>query len=563
MANSDKNILITPNISSTTADPKIVFSGADASTGPQNITLQVYPTNSGTLSFEGSAGQLLSISNTMTGTIFAANDVSGVPSIEVLDTGLVKLAQYGGNVLIGSGVDNATDRLQVTGSINATSTIKGTTLTSTVATGTSPLVVTSSTMVANLNANYWNGNSFASYLNQAVRTGDGPSFTNVYTGGWFRNNGGAVGLYNESYANHWYATSSSQWNIGGTNNANCSIAFRPEGHQSTVRGYVYATTGNEIGFLNSAGDWAFKVDNSKNIFTYGTDLTVGNSTSSNIFMVDTDNTTRRIHCNSNQIGFLNSSNGWGAYCDNSGNWFANNLSGTNTGDQTNISGYAAYVSGNNTSTVGQLRFYGEGGNSSQSNTSYALYQEGGSWSNPFPDLAIGFHTGIKMGAYFGYNGIRIYNNSDFTTQIASFGDGDNNFRSYYNVIAYASDKRLKENVINIDNALQKVMKLNGVTFDWKKEVKDLGFTPTAWHECGVLAQEVEAVLPEAVEIAPFDYDWKAEDGSHSKSGQKYLTVKYEKIVPLLIEAMKEQQSQIEAQQKQIDQLMNLVKEMTK
>jgi hypothetical protein len=180
-------------------------------------------------------------------------------------------------------------------------------------------------------------------------------------------------------------------------------------------------------------------------------------------------------------------------------------------------------------------------------------------------MAINFHTGIKITSYYGYNGTRFYNNngSSNDVQLGSFGDGDYNFRSYYNIIAYASDKRLKENIVNIPSALQKVMKLNGVTFDWKKEVTDLGFEPTSWHECGVLAQEVEAVLPEAVEIAPFDYDWKAEDGSHSKSGEKYLTVKYEKLVPLLIEAMKEQQSQIEAQQKQIDQLMNLVKEMTK
>jgi hypothetical protein len=121
MAHSDKNILITPNIGSTTADPKIVFSGANASLGPQNITLQVYPTSNGTLSFEGSAGQLFSISNSMTGTIFSANDVSGIPSIEVLDTGLVKLAQYSGNVLLGSGTDNGA-KLQVTGSATITST---------------------------------------------------------------------------------------------------------------------------------------------------------------------------------------------------------------------------------------------------------------------------------------------------------------------------------------------------------------------------------------------------------------------------------------------------------
>ena len=100
MANSEKNIVITPNIGSTTDYSKIVFSGADASTAAQNITLRVYPTSGGTLSFEGSSGQLLSIANTMTGTIFSANDISGIPSIEVLDSGLVKLAQYNGSVAI-------------------------------------------------------------------------------------------------------------------------------------------------------------------------------------------------------------------------------------------------------------------------------------------------------------------------------------------------------------------------------------------------------------------------------------------------------------------------------
>jgi hypothetical protein len=119
MANSNKNIVITPNIGST-SDPKIVFSGADASTGAQNITVTAYPTNGGTLSFDGSAGQLLSISNSTTGTIFSANDVSGIPSIEVLDTGLVKLAQYSGNVLLGTGTDTGLAKLQVTGAISLT-----------------------------------------------------------------------------------------------------------------------------------------------------------------------------------------------------------------------------------------------------------------------------------------------------------------------------------------------------------------------------------------------------------------------------------------------------------
>lgn len=553
MAHSDKNIVITPNISSSSADPKIVFSGADASTGAQNITLQVYPTNGGTLSFEASTGQLFSIANSMSGTIFSANDVSGIPSIEVLDTGVVKLAQYGGNILLGTGTDNATDKLQVTGSIAATSGVKGTTLTSTVATGTAPLVVSSSTMVANLNANYWAGNSFSSYLNQGVRTGDQPTFADVYTNGWFRNNASGNGLYNQATTQHFYSDDDNFWNIAGGTDAN-GLRFRDE-HAGTIRGYVYADNSSNVGFLTADQNWGLRVDVNKNVIISGTDLTIGSSTSSNIYMTDTDETTRRIHCNSGRIGFLNSSSGWGAYCDNSGNWYAANLSGTNTGDQTNISGYAAYVTGNNDNVVGRLRFYGEGGDSGRSNYSYALYQEGGSWAHPYPDLAIGFHTGIKIGAYFGYNGTRIYNNSDFATQIASFGDGDSNFRSYYNIIAYASDRRLKTNIVKIENAIEKVKAINGVTFDWLLDkTQALGFTPEKAHEVGVLAQEIEAVLPEAVEIAPFDYDWKEEN--KSKSGDKYLTVKYEKIVPLLIEAIKEQQSQIEELKKMMMEMKN-------
>jgi hypothetical protein len=194
---------------------------------------------------------------------------------------------------------------------------------------------------------------------------------------------------------------------------------------------------------------------------------------------------------------------------------------------------------------------GPGGDSLIGNQSYAIYQEGGAWTHPYPDLAIAYHTGIKIGAYYGYNGTRFYNNNDMATQIASVGDGDNNFRSYYNIIAYASDGRLKENIQPITNAIEKVKKITGMTFDWKPMVKDLGFEPNNIHEAGVIAQEIEAVLPEAVEIAPFDYDWKMPN--KSKSGEKYLTVKYEKIVPLLIQAIKEQQEQIE-------ELKNLIKE---
>jgi hypothetical protein len=57
--------------------------------GTKTVTTSML--NSGALSFTGSTGQLLSVTNSFTGTIFSVNDVSGVPSIEVLDTGVIKL----------------------------------------------------------------------------------------------------------------------------------------------------------------------------------------------------------------------------------------------------------------------------------------------------------------------------------------------------------------------------------------------------------------------------------------------------------------------------------------
>jgi len=132
------------------------------------------------------------------------------------------------------------------------------------------------------------------------------------------------------------------------------------------------------------------------------------------------------------------------------------------------------------------------------------------------------------------------------TSIKHTWQNNGDYLAVGNITAYSSDKRLKENIVNIPNALDKVMSLNGVTFDWKEEkVKSLGFEPSIMvNEIGVLAQEIEAVIPQATAPAPFDLinvDGKQE----SKSGEDYLTVQYEKIVPLLIEAIKEQQEQIE------------------
>src|SRR6056300_1386752 len=86
----------------------------------ESSTITLSMLDSDTLSVSGDSGQLFSITDSLTGTIFAVNDISGVPSIEVDDDGTIRFAETFGNVLIGTATDNGTDKLQVDGIISAT-----------------------------------------------------------------------------------------------------------------------------------------------------------------------------------------------------------------------------------------------------------------------------------------------------------------------------------------------------------------------------------------------------------------------------------------------------------
>lgn len=139
-----------------------------------------------------------------------------------------------------------------------------------------------------------------------------------------------------------------------------------------------------------------------------------------------------------------------------------------------------------------------------------------------PDIKIIPIAGISSSIYV--NGNFGIGTSLPTSRLTVFGDGY--FTGIVTSTDYnsASDINLKENIQTISNPIDKVLQLNGVTFKWKE---------TSKSSMGVIAQEVEKVLPELV------------NGTDSK------TVNYNGLIALLIECVKEQQNQINILKKRL------------
>lgn len=104
-------------------------------------------------------------------------------------------------------------------------------------------------------------------------------------------------------------------------------------------------------------------------------------------------------------------------------------------------------------------------------------------------------------------------------------------------ITQNSDVHLKENIDTLDDSLDKVLNLRGVHYDWKtEEYKDMNLPEG--RQVGLIAQEVEQVVPEVV----------------STDDEGYKSIDYSRLVPLLIESIKEQQRQIQHLQGELEQL---------
>ena len=115
------------------------------------------------------------------------------------------------------------------------------------------------------------------------------------------------------------------------------------------------------------------------------------------------------------------------------------------------------------------------------------------------------------------------------------------------IISLASDRRLKENIIPIDGALDKIDKINGVYFNYTDNARKANPGFGDERQVGLIAQEIQEVLPEVIRFAPFDYGVD----NKSISGENYLTLNYDKVVPLLLQAIKELKCELDEVKKLI------------
>ena len=191
------------------------------------------------------------------------------------------------------------------------------------------------------------------------------------------------------------------------------------------------------------------------------------------------------------------------------------VDGTGVGIGTGAPSAIFHVSGNSFQIGAGYGIYG--------NADAANYHIKGSSSGS--QLIVKWYSGVLWQGNGTTNIMQIENTGDLTVK------GD--------VVAYGSpsDKRLKENIKPIESALDKAMKLQGVTFDWKKQkqITEKSVKREWKHDVGFIAQDVQKVIPELVR--------ENEDGM--------LSMRHQGITPILLEAIKELKAEIEELKKQI------------
>jgi hypothetical protein len=247
-------------------------------------------------------------------------------------------------------------------------------------------------------------------------------------------------------------------------------------------------------------------------------VTVGSgATASYLYMADSDEGERILHCNSNRIGFLTQAGGWGSWCDDSGYWLSEYSVRAPVFYDSNNTGY--YLDPAGGSFLSSVTFDNLITGRSSGSTDVNTANDTGSMSirgSTTTVASVSFH---RTGAYainMGLGTDNVFRIGGWSATANAFQmDGSGNLTMTGNVTAY-SDARLKKDVETISGALDLVGKMRGVTYT-RIDTGEAGV--------GVIAQEMLEVMPQVVQQGIGDNDT--------------LSVAYGNLVGVLIEAIKE------------------------
>lgn len=307
----------------------------------------------------------------------------------------------------------------------------------------------------------------------------------------------------------------------------------------------------DLGIKTSGGEPQFVFKTNGNFIVEEGTITLNDGGNSVYIGQDAGVNDNRTDNRNTGIGYLTLQDNTSGY-DNTGIGSLS-LQNNTTGHSNTSSGFSSLIyntSGEENTAIGYRAgmFTSSGGQNQTGDNSVFLGFDTRAQSNGQTNQIVIGSTAIGNGS----NTVTIGNSSITNTylkgDVSATGD----------VIANASDSRLKTNNQPIEKPLQKIKSLKGFTYNWNNKAKEKAGFNTQDRQVGVSAQEIKEVLPEAVKLAPFD-----NDGGKSKSGEDYLTVQYEKLTPLLIEGIKEQQEIIEKQQTQLDSLQEQINELKK
>ena len=503
----------------------------DITTPVNTITMSML--GSDTLSFTGNSGQLFSITDSLTGTIFAVNDISGVPSIEVDDDGTIRFAETVGNILVGTATDDATHKLQVTGDSAFTGDVSATTFTgpltgnaSTATAWATGRTITLTGDVTGVSAAF-DGTANLSFVTTVADNSHNHTASNITDFDTEVANNSAVALNTAKVTNVTtnlaYTTAASTGTVTSSDGTDATIPAATTSLAGLLTGadktkldgiatganlYVHPSDGVDLGAaltgntvisdvnVNAAGHVTGFA--TRNLFT--DDITEG----SNLYFTNerVDDRVSALVVAGDGIGV--------EYADVAGtltiSYTGNIVTTAITPPGTPAGGDFWY----NSESGGLFIYYTDVTPDSywvQVGGADGAGTAGSSGASPF----------IDTGTYVYYGGPRNVGIGTATPTEALHVIG--NILASEDVTAY-SDERLKTDITTISGALNTVTQLRGVNYI-KKD--------TERKSIGVIAQEVQKVLPDVV---------------HEDPDSGLLSVAYGNMVGVLIEAIKEQQDEI-------------------